>query len=654
MYDFADVRRAGRGIISCGALASLAIASLAALAAPSSAQTEAAPPPRKRLLVPAEILGGDELKQRAAAQFESLADLEAFYFFKFNDRTAESGIDFRHQIVDDAGKDYKMVHYDHGNGVAVADVDGDRLLDVFFTSQVGPNALFKNLGGGRFENVTEAAGVALADRISVTGSFADADNDGDQDLFVTTVKMGNVLYENDGKGHFKDVSKAAGVGYVGHSSGAVFFDYDRDGLLDLFVCNVGTYTTERQGRAGYYVGVQQAFSGHLFEERTETSILYRNLGGLRFADVSKETGLVDGSWTGDATAVDVDRDGFQDLYLLNMQGDDHLWINVDGKRFEERTARYFPKTPWGAMGVKFFDYDNDGLLDLVLTDMHSDMSENVGPEREKLKSRMQWSEQQLQGGDDNIFGNAFYHNLGEGKFEEISDQVGAENYWPWGLSAGDLNADGFDDLFLTSSMNYPFRYGVNSLLLNNLGKKFFDSEFSVGVEPRKDHKVTQDWFDLDCGGADKDHEHCKDQDGPVTVLGTVGSRSSVIFDLDGDGDLDIVTNEFNAPPLVLVSDLSEQTEVNFLKVDLVGRQSNRDALGALVRVTAGDLTVTRVKDGKSGYLSQSSQPLYFGLGKHAEIDRIEVEWPAGGKTVVAQKRPARSLVVIEEEVADGD
>ncbi|MEE8523361.1 MAG: CRTAC1 family protein, partial [Thermoanaerobaculia bacterium] len=307
--------------------------------------------------------------------------------------------------------------------------------------------------------------------------------------------------------------------------------------------------------------------------------------------------------------------------------------------------------------IKFFDYDNDGLLDLILTDMHSDMSENVGPEREKLKSRMQWSEEQLQGGDDNVFGNAFYHNLGArgggpGKFEEISDAVGVENYWPWGLSAGDVNADGFEDLFLTSSMNYPFRYGVNSLLLNNLGKKFFDSEFIVGVEPRKGRKVTQDWFDLDCGGADKDHEHCQGQDGPVTVLGSVGSRSSVIFDLDDDGDLDIVTNEFNGPPMVLVSDLSQQTEVNFLKVALVGHKSNRDALGALVRVTAGDLTVTRVNDGKSGYLSQSSLPLYFGLGKHTEIDRIEVEWPAGGKQVVAEKLLARTLMVIEEEVEE--
>ena len=616
--------------------------------------------PAKILSVPADVLES-MLQERSDAQHETLDQFadETFYFFRFTDKTAESGIRFRHWIVDDAGRDYKMVHYDHGNGLAVADVDGDGLYDIYFTSQVGANELWRNRGKGRFENVTVKAGVALDDRISVTASFADVDNDGDPDLFVTTVKMGNVLYLNDGKGKFTDVSKAAGVDYVGHSSGAVFFDYDRDGLLDLFVTNVGVYTTEERGRAGYWVGVQQAFSGHLFDERTETSILYRNLGAkdgvVRFADVSEETGLDDGTWSGDATAIDLDRDGFLDLYLLNMQGDDRFYRNVEGKRFEDASADYFPNTPWGTMGVEFLDYDNNGLFDLALSDMHSDMSEIIGPEREKLKSRMQWGEEHLQGGANNIFGNAFYRNLGEVdgkvKMEEASDELGTENYWPWGLSAGDLNADGFEDLFLTSSMNYPFRYGVNSLLLNNQGEKFLDSEFILGVEPRKGNQVTKEWFDLDCGGADKDHEHCEGQDGPVTVLGTLGTRASVLFDLDRDGDLDIVTNEFNSEALVLISDLSEQREVQYLEVELTGTKSNRDGLGAVVRVIAGDLTLTQSHDGKSGYLSHSSLPLYFGLGEQKKVDRVEVDWPSGTRQVVSEGITPGSLLVIEEPAA---
>jgi hypothetical protein len=207
-------------------------------------------------------------------------------------------------------------------------------------------------------------------------------------------------------------------------------------------------------------------------ELSEASILYRNLGGGRFQDVSEATGLRELSWSGDATFADLDRDGYPDLYVLSMQGDDHFYRNVEGRAFVEQTAQHFPKTPWGAMGVKFFDFDNDGDQDLILTDMHSDMSREITPGFEKLKSLLGPSvdEEHLQGGANNIFGNAFYENLGDGRWRERSDELGVENYWPWGLSAGDLNADGWDDVFITASMNFPFRYGINTLLLTTAAR----------------------------------------------------------------------------------------------------------------------------------------------------------------------------------------
>ena len=205
---------------------------------------------------------------------------------------SESGISFRHRIVDDAGKTYKAAHYDHGNGIAIADVDGDGLSDVYFVNQVGGNQLWKNVGGGRFQDITASAGVAVAGKVGVSASFADIDNDGDADLYVTTVRAGNLLFENDGQGRFRDISAASGLGYIGHSSGAVFFDYDRDGRLDLFLVNVGRYTTNTVAGDGYkyYVAFEDAFAGHLKPERAERSILYRNEGGNRFVDVSKRGG----------------------------------------------------------------------------------------------------------------------------------------------------------------------------------------------------------------------------------------------------------------------------------------------------------------------------------------------------------------------------
>jgi hypothetical protein len=589
------------------------------------------------------------LPARKAAQLAAAKQIGVFHDFQFTDRLPESGITFRSQGTDDSARLYKAVHYDHGNGLAVADVDGDGLLDIYFVTQLGENQLWKNLGHGKFRNITAESGVGLKEQVCVTASFADVDNDGHPDLFVTTVRKGNHLFLNDGKGHFKDVSKEAGVDYVGHSSGAVFFDFDHDGLLDLFLVNVGHYTSNTLGRGGYYLGLTDAFQGHLHPDRTENSILYKNLGNHRFKDVSKEVGLEDGSWSGDATIVDFNEDGWADLYVLNMQGDDHYYENVQGKRFVDKTAQYFPKTSWGAMGIKFFDYDNDGRPDLITTDMHSDMSKLVGVDEEKKKSDMQWSDEVLQGGANNIFGNSMYHNLGGGKFEEVSDAMGVEDYWPWGLSAGDLNADGYQDLFITASMDFPFRYGINSLLLNDRGRIFRDSEFILGVEPRRGGRTHEFLTEVDCDGEDAGNAACAGKTGKVKIMSALGSRSSAIFDLDGDGDLDIVTNDFNSEPMILISDLAQKKPgLHYLKIALQGTVSNRDAIGARVQVRAGGQTYTQWNDGKSGYLSQSDMPLYFGLGDAKKIDAVEVTWPSGRKQTVTAPKMNRQLAIVEE------
>jgi hypothetical protein len=274
--------------------------------------------------------------------------------------------------------------------------------------------------------------------------------------------------------------------------------------------------------------------------------------------------------------------------------------------------------------------------------MHSDMSQEVGPEHEREKSHMMWSEQVRGDGTGSIWGNSVFRNEGGGRFREASDAMNAEMYWPWGLSTGDLNADGFTDVFITAGMNYPYRYATNSLKLNDRGKGFVDAEFVLGVEPRRDGQVAAPWFELDMAGADKDHREGAGVAGRVSVWGARGSRSSAIFDVDGDGDLDIVTNEFNAEPMVLISNLSERRRVGFVQVILRGTRSNRGGLGATVTVTAGGATQTQVHDGKSGYLSQSLMPLYFGLGGAGQVDRVEVVWPSG------QRQTVRSPVAMNE------
>lgn len=633
-------RRVGRS-----PLVALVIAAAGALLSAQPAR-----PPITVHVVPPDLGDVAWMTDREQAQRTTLASSNVVHDFRFTDRLAESGITFRHRIVDDAGKAYKPAHYDHGNGLAVADVDGDGRVDLYFVNQVGGNELWRNVGGGRFAAITTSPDLAMPDVVSVSASFADVDNDGDPDLFVTTVRGGNRLFENDGTGRFRDVTARAGVGQAAHSSAGLFFDYDRDGRLDLLVVNVGRYTTEELAgtTTRYHVAFEDAFSGHLKPERAERSVLYRNLGGGRFADVTERVGLVDTSWSGDAITLDGNDDGWPDVYVANMLGDDEYYENERGRRFVRKGRQLFPRTPWGAMGLKVFDANGDGRLDLFVTDMHSDMSDKTPPHREGHKSEMKWPVSFRGTGESSVWGNALFVKDGANRYREASDAFGLESYCPWGPSVGDLNADGYEDVFIASGMNFPDRYMVNAVKLNDAGRRFLDAEFAVGVEPRAGGVATV-WFELDAHGADKQHPAAAGATtARVAIVAAKGSRSSAILDLEGDGDLDIVTNEFNAAPLVLVSDLAQRRQVRSLEVRLEGTASNRDGLGAVVTLVAGGRRQTRVHDGSTGYLSHGIAPLHFGLGTATAADAVEVVWPSGRRQVRREGLTAGARVVLRE------
>jgi hypothetical protein len=229
---------------------------------------------------------------------------------------------------------------------------------------------------------------------------------------------------------------------------------------------------------------------------------------------------------------------------------------------------------------------------------------------------------------------------------------------------GDLNADGWDDAFIPSGMNFPFRYGINPVLLNEGGRHFLRSEFLLGVEPRRDGVTERVWFTLDCKGADRENPFCiaclkagaseprcrqMDAQGRLTMMGTLGTRSAVILDLDNDGDLDIVTNEFFGSPQVLVSDLAHRRRVHALAIRLRGTRSNREGIGARVRVVLPDgRQILKVMDGKSGYLSQSVLPLYFGLGDADHATAIDVVWPSGRRQSLPGPHRAGPLLEVVE------
>src|SRR5262245_7106454 len=295
------------------------------------------------------------------------------------------GIKFRMNFLpNEQGEKFKINLYDHGCGLAVGDFDGDGFDDIYFCNQLGKNALFRNKGDGTFEDVTDKAGVGLGDRVCVAATFADYDNDGKPDLFVTSTRGGNVLYRNNGDGTFSDVTERAGLKHVGHSQTAVFFDFDSDGHLDLFLTNTAKWTTDQYDKASrHYLGLGEL--GGVMESPKEWNVLYRNNGDGTFTDVTEKAGLKGRGWAGDAVAFDYDGDGRIDLFVTSMFGRCQLYRNNGDGTFTDVTLKVLGQTPWGALGARVFDYNNDGRLDLVIVDMHSDMWMGLDFEHQSLK-----------------------------------------------------------------------------------------------------------------------------------------------------------------------------------------------------------------------------------------------------------------------------
>jgi enediyne biosynthesis protein E4 len=575
--------------------------------------------------------------------------------FLFRESASEVGIHFQMKFLpQEQGETFKINLYDHGCGLAVGDFDGDGHDDIYFVNQLGPNALYRNKGDGHFEDVTVSAGIALADRICVAATFVDYDNDEKLDLYVTSTRGGNVLFRNIGNGKFEDVTKVCGLTHIGHSQTALFFDYDRDGFLDLFLANTAEWTTNTfDPSSHYYVGKGGDGFGQVVHSPKESNVLYRNNGKGGFEEVTEKAGLKGAGWAGDAVAFDYNEDGFPDLLVTSMFGRSQLYQNNTNGTFTDVTLKVLGRTPWGGLGARVFDFNNDGKLDLFIVDMHSDMW--MGPDFKHISQQLAKRSERKKFGWYNgpnveskphligeemtlareigfshqevIFGNAFFRNEGNGKFSEISDEVGLETFWPWGISTGDFDNDGYEDLFLPSGMGYPFYYWPNYLLMNDGQEKFLNKSEEAGIEPpvRGIHLST-----------------------PIAGKQAArSSRSAATADFDGDGRLELVVNNFNDQPYFFKNQYPQKNYVSFR---LQGTKSNRDAIGAIVRLHQGKKIMTRQVLAACGYLTQSSRTVHFGLGDQTTIDKVEILWPSGERQELTQVDANRRHDVVEPGV----
>jgi hypothetical protein len=499
---------------------------------------------------------------------------------------------------------------------------------------------------------TQDAGVALPNRISNGATFSDYDNDGDQDLFVTSTRGGNVLFRNSGNGKFEEITDAAGLAYVGHSQTAAFFDFDNDGSLDLYIVNTAEWTgAEFDEASHYYIGKGKTGGlSAVIDSPKEYNLLYHNNKDGTFTNVTEKSGLKGRGWASDVAVFDYDEDGFLDVFVTSMFGPDQFYRNLGNGTFADVTQDVFGRTSFGAIGSKVFDYDGDGRLDLVIVDMHSDMWMGLdynhnslaeanksatkkfdfffGPDTTKDPELMRM-EQDLEGTldfrhDEVLFGNVLFRNLGNGKFEEVTEQANLETFWPWGVATSDFDNDSHEDVFMAGGMGYPFYYWPNALMLNQGDGTFVDVADSQGIEP----PVEGIYLD----------EKIQDR------YAVRSSRCAATADFDGDGRVEIVTNNFNHRPYYYRNFFPQK---NYIAFRLTGTKSNRDAIGAKVTLTVGERKLVRLLQTAGGYLSQSSKVIHFGLGELQQVDQAEIVWPGGQRQIIAKPEINKSHQVTE-------
>jgi len=534
-----------------------------------------------------------------------------------------SHLTFSNAVIDDPSMNIiNYLYFYDGGGVSVGDVNHDGLMDLYFSASSGPNHLYLNKGRLVFEDVTEAAGVAGTADWTKGVTMADVNGDGWVDIYVSTVTFGparsrNELFINNGDGTFTNRAKAFGLDNQGLSTQAVFFDYDLDGDLDVYLVNHSNHDISKRE------GIHQRT---VFDPLAGDKLLRND--GNHFSDVSAEAGIY-GSAIGyglAAVASDLNLDGCPDLYVSNdFFENDYLYFNNCDGTFTESVYNAMGHTSLSSMGNDAADVNNDGRPDVVVTDMLPEradiLNSAVGPEAYDIyliKRHLGFLPQFRR--------NTLQINRGEGHFSDLGPFAGiTATDWSWADLLADLDNDGYKDLFITNGINHrpndlEYLHYVASASMQRILQKRIPVDTLQALLGRMPHiPIPNVAFhnDGDLTFTDRAAEW---------GLGKPGfSNGAAYADLDNDGDLDLIVNNLNAPVSLFENRASDHTR--YLTVALKGEGANTAGVGTKIMVRAGGQAQLLEQFPTRGWESSVDPRLHFGLGPSDVIDTLTVVWP---------------------------
>jgi tetratricopeptide (TPR) repeat protein/peroxiredoxin len=567
----------------------------------------------------------DETRSRSAVPCYTEITPQAFGANSSYSRQLLHGVDYWRTVLDGAcGIDI----YGH-NGVSVGDIDDDGFDDLYVCQPAGlPNRLYRNRGDGTFEDITEASGVGVLEN-TACAIFADFDNDGRQDLIVVRAN-GPLLFLNQGGGKFRLKPDAFHFANApqGTFTGAAAADYNRDGWLDIYF-----------GLYAYYQGTDQYRypTPYYGAENGPPNFLMRNNGDGTFRDVTEESGL-DKNNTRYSFCCgwgDYNRDGWPDLYVVNDFGRKNLYRNNGDGTFTDVAAEAGVEDPGAGMSVCWFDSDDDGAEDLYIADMWTAAGERISNQKNFQKDAPDRVRALYR---KHAMGNSLFRNRSDGVFEDRTALSRAGmGRWSWSSDAWDFDHDGFLDLYIANGMlSGALREDLNSFFWRQVVAK-------SPAEAKASQDYEQGWnainelirADYTWSGFERNVFYANNWDGTFSdVSGVVDldfvedGRAFALSDFDHDGRQELFLKNRNGPQLRLLQNVMPNLPPS-IALRLRGRQSNRDAIGAVVTLETESHRQTRMLQAGSGFLSQHSKELFFGLGEAKGPVKASIRWPSG-------------------------